>query len=186
MNNMDIESVKRGLSYYTRKNKKWVIAVGILGFTSYSAYKSYNSPAMVKRRQRFLGLFGSLASLAEMASNSANSISILSKDLNEFIQSDSDQVPPSIRQISKIAKSDEVSESLVRITASVTTGVLQGCQNTTGTTFLATASGFGVDRVLDKLFTDAGSGFASAVVGSFANNLVMAAFYSASPADGMR
>ncbi|CAH9089892.1 unnamed protein product [Cuscuta epithymum] len=183
---MDIESVKRGLSYYTRKNKKWVFALGILGFTSYSAYRSYNSPAMVKRRQRFLGLFGSLASLAEMASNSANTISILSKDLNEFIQSDSDQVPPSIRQISKIVKSEEVSESLVRITASVTAGVLQGCQNTAGTGFLTSDSGFGVDRVLDKLFTDAGSGFASAVVGSFANNLVTAAFYSDSPADGMR
>ncbi|XP_019182892.1 PREDICTED: protein PHLOEM PROTEIN 2-LIKE A10-like [Ipomoea nil] len=165
---MDLGTVNKGLSY-TRRNKKWVLALGILGLTSYGAYRAYHSPGMVKKRERLMKLIGSLASLADIVSNSTDAIAVLSKDFKDFIESDSDQVPTSLRQISKIAKSDEVSESLVKITAAITTGILQGYPHKTGD------SGC-IDRVLDKLFTDGGSGFASVVVGSFAKNLAMAVF----------
>lgn len=168
---MDLETVKKGLNY-TRINKKWVLGLGILGLTSYGGYRAYHSPGMVKKRERLLKLIGCLASLADILSDSTDVIAVLSRDFKEFIQSDSDQVPPSLRQISKIAKSDEVSESLVRITTAITTGILQGYQNNS-----SRGDSGCIDRVLDKLFTNAGSGFASVVVGSFAKNLVMA-FYS--------
>nr|GMC97098.1 protein PHLOEM PROTEIN 2-LIKE A10-like [Ipomoea batatas] len=167
---MDLGTVEKGLSY-TRRNKKWVLALGILGLTSYGAYRAYHSPGMAKKRERLLKLITSLASLADIVSDSTDTIAILSKDFKDFIHSDSDQIPTSLRQISKIAKSDEVSESLVKITAAITTGILQTYPHKTGD------SGC-IDRVLDKLFTDSGSGFASVVVGSFAKNLAMAFFSS--------
>nr|GLL26417.1 protein PHLOEM PROTEIN 2-LIKE A10-like [Ipomoea trifida] len=170
VNYMDLGTVKKGLSY-TRRNKKWVLALGILGLTSYGAYRAYHSPGMAKKRERLLKLISSLASLADIISDSTDTIAILSKDFKDFIHSDSDQIPTSLKQISKIAKSDEVSESLVKITAAITTGILQTYPHKTGD------SGC-IDRVLDKLFTDSGSGFASVVVGSFAKNLAMAFFSS--------
>ncbi|RID46699.1 hypothetical protein BRARA_I03343, partial [Brassica rapa] len=76
----------------------------------------------------------------------------------------------SAEAISKLAKSDELNSSLTRFTQAVTVGLLRGYRSDSG-------SGF-TDPVIDKLFTKSGSGFASAVVGSFARNLVVALFSS--------
>uniref|UniRef100_A0A803KYB8 Protein PHLOEM PROTEIN 2-LIKE A10 n=1 Tax=Chenopodium quinoa TaxID=63459 RepID=A0A803KYB8_CHEQI len=93
--------------------------------------------------------------------------------------SDSNEIPNSLKQISKLAQSEDFSDSVVRITAALTRGVFRGCQaeySTNDTTKGDSNSGF-YDRFMDKLLSDSGSGFASVVTGSFARNLVTA-FYS--------
>ncbi|XP_055805063.1 protein PHLOEM PROTEIN 2-LIKE A10-like [Solanum dulcamara] len=128
---------------------------------------------MVKKRERLLKLLGSVVSLAEMVSDSADTIEIFSKDLKEFILSNSDQIPSSLKQISKIPNSNEFSESIVKVTSALTIDVLRGCYNQE--TEKLDSDLF--DEVLNKLFSDAGCGFASVIVGSFARNLLLA-FYS--------
>lgn len=167
---MDLELLEKGLEY-TKKKKKWVLVLGALGFTGYGAYRVYNLPSVVKKRQRLSRLVPALFSLAEMVSDSADAVGILSKELKQFLGSDSDQIPQSLKQVSKIAKSDDFSESLSTITGALTVGILRGYRNESiengecGPAFS--------DRVIDKLFSDAGSGFVSIVVGSFTKNLAM-------------
>ncbi|WMV16994.1 hypothetical protein MTR67_010379 [Solanum verrucosum] len=152
LNYADLKILRKGLDY-TRRNRNWVVALGALGVTGYGAYRAYYSPSMVRKRKRFLKLISAFVSLAEMVADSADVIGIVSKDLKEFISSNSDQIPRSLKQISKITKSDEFSQSIVKVTSALTVGVVRGYQQETA---------------------ENGSGFASVIVGSFARNLVLA------------
>ncbi|KAL4336095.1 hypothetical protein GQ457_07G024790 [Hibiscus cannabinus] len=162
---MDLQLVNNALSLSARK-KKWVVGLAICGVSGYGVYKLYNLPSLVKKRKRFLKFLGALVSLAELVSDSAETINVVSRDLREFVQSDSDQIPNSLRQISKIVRSEEFSQSLIRVTEALTVGVLRGYKLDSGDSSC-------IDRVLDRIFSNAGTGFASVVVGSFARNLVL-------------
>ncbi|TKY70678.1 PHLOEM PROTEIN 2 A10 [Spatholobus suberectus] len=172
---MELQLVGQGFDY-VRKRKKWVLILCAVGLGGYSAYKVYHAPSVARKRKRLSKLLGALVSVAEAVSESADTIGIVSKDVNDFLQSDSDQIPNSLKQISKIARSEQLSESLVNVTRAVTVGLLRGYQSMNRADGDQTGSTV-VDRVLDKMLTPAGSGFASLVLGSFARNLVLA-FYS--------
>lgn len=176
--------MNKGLDF-TRKKKKWVLLLAAFGLTGYGAYRVYNLPSVATKRKKIYRLFSALVSIFEAVSDSAETVQILSKDLREFLQSDSDEIPNSLKQFSKVAQSKEFSDSVVKVTAALTRGVFRGYQAETLRDVDSrgdSCSGF-YDRFMDKLLSESGSGFASVVIGSFARNLVLA-FYSNEGSDG--
>ncbi|XP_057449653.1 protein PHLOEM PROTEIN 2-LIKE A10-like [Lotus japonicus] len=171
----ELQLVEKGFDYI-RKRKKWIFISVALGFCAYSAY---HAPSIARKRRKLSKLLGALFSVAEAVAESADTIGVISRDMKEFLQSDSDQVPKSLNQISKVARSQQFSDSLTTVTHAVTVGVLRGNQSANRTSAEQTGAGSSVvDGVLDKLLTPEGSGFASVVLGSFARNLVLAFYCS--------
>ncbi|XP_031482595.1 protein PHLOEM PROTEIN 2-LIKE A10-like [Nymphaea colorata] len=168
----------------TRRKKQAILVASAVVAAGYGAYRLYTSDSLSRKRRRLLSLARALISIAESASSAAETVSVVSDDLSAFLRSDSDQLPNSLKQISKIAVSPEFSESVARVTEALTIGFVRGLRNSE-----ARADGEEVpvegsssasslfDKVFDRLFSTAGSGFAAIVVGSFARSLVLA-FYS--------
>ncbi|KAL0697546.1 hypothetical protein Bca4012_053668 [Brassica carinata] len=151
------------------RRKKWLLLIAISSVVSgYGAYKLYHLPSVARKRQRLAKILGALLSVAELISESAETMTIVSRDLKEFLVSDSDEIPNSFRQIAKIANSNEFADSLSRVSQAVTIGVSRGYKSES-----CVDSGEGGSSVIDKVFSKAGTGFFSVVVGSFAKNLVL-------------
>ncbi|XP_060199307.1 protein PHLOEM PROTEIN 2-LIKE A10-like [Lycium barbarum] len=178
---MDLELVKKSLNY-AQKKRKWIILFGLVGLSSYGAYRVYHMPSVVKKRKRVMRLLGAFISMAEMVSDSSEAVSVVSKDLKDFLQSDSDEIPRSLRQLSKIARSEEFTNSMIRLSQALTVGILRGYGSENKGEIEEVGRPNLADKVMDKMMSTAGTGFVSVVVGSFARNLVLG-FYSNSGSD---
>lgn len=143
----------------------------------YGAYRLYNHPTVVRKRIALVRLAGALDSISDAAAFSADTVALLSHDLNRFLRFGG-EIPPSLRQLARLANSGEVSASVSKLSQAVTLGVLLGYRHASPPADPNSKSI--TDQVLDKVFSGSGAGFASAVAGSFARNLVIG-FYSKDP-----
>ncbi|KAM0937991.1 hypothetical protein DsansV1_C24g0185071 [Dioscorea sansibarensis] len=157
---------------FSRRRRRWILAA----VAGYAVYRAYHLPFVAHRRRKFIALVRTVAALVNAVGSSAETLALVSSEINLFLRSDSGDLPlpPSLVQLSKIVCSDEVSTSVSRISEAVTVGVVRGFSKASPGS--ADGPNFS-DRVLDRLFSDSGKGFASVVVGSFARNLVLG-FYS--------
>ncbi|PKU64393.1 protein PHLOEM PROTEIN 2-LIKE A10 [Dendrobium catenatum] len=161
----------------TASRRRWIFVLAAAGISGYGAYRFYHLPSVSAKRRKLVKLFTALFSVAEAISSSADAVSLLTSDLKHFLRSDSDEIPLSLKQLAKVARSDEFSTSISRLSDALAVGVIRGLHTASDSpvTEAQTSSSFS-DRLLDKLFSDKGSGFASVVVGSFARSMVMALY----------
>ncbi|XP_006658245.2 protein PHLOEM PROTEIN 2-LIKE A10-like [Oryza brachyantha] len=153
-----------------RRRRRWLALAG----AGVGAYLVYHHPAVAARRRRIARVASALASLAD-------AVAAVASDLAAFVRSDSDAIPPTVRQLSKLASSPEASASASALSGALTAGVLRGYAAAAAS---GPPSGDEVafsDRLLDRILSPSGERLASAVAGSFGSQLVLA-FYSA-PSD---
>ncbi|THU68308.1 hypothetical protein C4D60_Mb08t02550 [Musa balbisiana] len=163
------------------RRRRWLILAATVVVSGYGAYRIYHLPSVARRRRKLFRLLSALATAADAAASSAEAVSLVSSDLNRFLRSDADDLPSSLKQLSKIVRSDEFSGSVSSVSEALTIGLVRGLQSNdpmvdSSVSETGTGARFS-DRVMDKLFSAAGTGFASVVVGSLAKGLVMG-FYT--------
>ncbi|URE33332.1 Protein PHLOEM PROTEIN 2-LIKE [Musa troglodytarum] len=169
---------------FSRRRRRWLLLAAAVGVSGYGAYRFYHLPSVSRKRKQIAKLVGAIVSSSDSVSSSAEVLGLVSSDLNRFLRSDVDEIPASLRQLAKIAKSEEFSGSVSRVSEAVLVGIVRGFSSTSNHGEKnESALGSFSDRFFEKLFSPAGFGFASVVVGSFARNLVIA-FYSKREAGG--
>ncbi|KAJ1293423.1 hypothetical protein BS78_01G067100 [Paspalum vaginatum] len=170
------------LAAFSRRRRRWILLAAAGAAAAVGAYKIYHHPAVAARRRRLVRLAAAVAAFADAAASSADAAALVASDLADFVRSDADEVPRSVRQLAKLAASPEVSATVSALSEAVASGVLRGAGSSSGGS-PEPGSGALSDRLVDKLFSDSGERLASAVAGSFARHLVLA-FYSAPSAPG--
>lgn len=176
----------------SRRHRRWLLLLAAASAAGYGAYRIYHHPSVARSRRGIARLAGTLAAVADAAASSADAAALVSADVNSFLRSDADEVPASLRQIAKLARSEEFVGSLSRVSEALTVGIVRGYGSSygfggeieeLGGSESASRSSFS-DKLLDKLFSTAGSGFASVVAGSFARNLVIGFYTNGSEGGG--
>ncbi|PHT95051.1 hypothetical protein T459_02933 [Capsicum annuum] len=100
--------------------------------------------------------------MSEMVSDSSEVVSVVSKDLKELLQSDSDEIPRSLKQLPKIARYEEFSNSVVRVSLALTVGILRGYGSENKSEIEEVGASSFID--MDRMMSTVGTRFVSVVV----------------------
>jgi hypothetical protein len=87
------------------------------------AYKAYSSNSVAQTRRSLARLRAALAKYSEALSSGADLCCTVVRDLQRFLQSDSSEVPGSLRQLAKLLQSQEVTQTTTKTVAAVYRGV---------------------------------------------------------------
>ncbi|XP_057851691.2 protein PHLOEM PROTEIN 2-LIKE A10 isoform X2 [Cryptomeria japonica] len=161
---------RRNLFLRLNEGRNLLLGIAAIAGTGYGVYRLYKSPSIARKKYQLVRFLTSVVTITEAASSSAGTLMMVSDDLKAFLQSDADEIPNSLKQPMKIAQSPEFKQAITGVSSAMTAGIFQGSHQSNQED---QNSGVG-ERMMDKLFEPAGTGFASVIVGSFARNLVLA------------
>ncbi|KAG6478330.1 protein PHLOEM PROTEIN 2-LIKE A10-like [Zingiber officinale] len=169
------------------RRRRWILLALASAVSAYGAYRIYHLPSVARGRRKLSRVLAALSAAADAAASTAEAVSLVSSDLTRFLRSDSTDLPSSLKQITKIVRSDEFSDSVSRVSEALTTGIARGIQFSEHSAYPPISEPRDgarfTDRIMDRLFSASGSGLVSVMAGSFARGLVMG-FYQSESSDG--
>lgn len=108
----------------TRRQRNVLIACAAVGAGGYISYRIYTSPAVARKRRQLFLFFESLSSLLEVTAKGGDCAGLLWTDFHNFLLTDKDEVPQSLKQLLKVGQTREFQLSVAALCRSVTQGVV--------------------------------------------------------------
>lgn len=104
----------------SRRRRNILLACGAVAAGGYVTYRVYQS----RKRLRVFLFFESFSTLLEVLAQGSDSFAVVLNDLHSFLLSEKDEVPQTLKQLLKLARSPEAQESVGALSAAVSRGVL--------------------------------------------------------------
>lgn len=112
-----------------RFRKTYVIVGGAIIFVgAYAGYKVYTADMWTRAKQQLQSVEEACTALSRAAKGSGDIVHLVTSELETFLQSDSDEVPRSIRQMLKIAASPEFQQAAASLSGSLVKGAVGATQ----------------------------------------------------------
>lgn len=148
----------------TMKQRLWIGRGLLVCGAGYGVYKIYNSEKVKHVLHVAKLLLAAGWNIAEVVAATSELSSKVLSDLNQFIDSEHDEIPPRFVQLSKLLASDEMCHAA----SAITLAIVEGAGNA-GLDEEARRKGIGVvdrilEKVIDKLLSDRGRNLVSLAV----------------------
>lgn len=137
---------------WLRRNRQYVIIGCAAAAGTVAAYKVYRSERVKATQKALQSLQDTLAKYSDAATSAGDVLAVVSKDLQEFLASDTDEVPRSLKQLGKLARSPEVQDTL----AACVSSAVKGMMATTPAADGLPAEPSVVDRVIEAVLSERG------------------------------
>lgn len=158
-----------------RNNRRYILAGGaVVAVLGTLAYRAYESDAYGRSKRYITKLRASLQKYSDALATGGDISASILRDLQEFLQSEGNEVPPTLRQVSKLLQSQEFTSTASSTVSAIYQGIAgpsaasgqqddhQPRQQQQGT----------VDKILDALLSDRGHSLVSVAVSMAAKNMV--------------
>lgn len=91
-----------------RNNRRYILAGGaVVAVLGTLAYRAYESDAYGRSKRYITKLRASLQKYSDALATGGDICASILRDLQEFLQSEGNEVPPTLRQVSKLLQSQE-------------------------------------------------------------------------------
>lgn len=112
--------MERKMVAISPRRRNILLACGAVAAGGYVTYRVYHS----RKWLRMFLFFESFSTLLEVLAAGSDSFSVVLSDLHRFLVSEEDEVPQSLKQLLRLARSPEAQESIAAVTAAVSRGLL--------------------------------------------------------------
>ena len=142
-----------------RTRRRKLIAAGVASVAAGIVLsKLYYSQKLIRARSQYQRLALALSSYQQAFLTGADISSAITRDLQSFLQSDSNELPQSLRQLAKLAQAKETQAAATSLAAATAQGILSAARQN-GETPSA-----GIDSLLDALTSERGHTLVSLAV----------------------
>lgn len=148
-----------------RRNKLYVVAACGVVAGGAAAWQLYQSQSWASARSTLRKALATAKRANEACSSTAEALAVLTADLSAFLQSDSDEVPQSLRQLAKLAQCPDIQAAISATTASAVQGAATVICASPGEAQLPI-----IDRIIEAFLSDRGRSLVSLAVGAAARS----------------
>lgn len=106
-----------------RELRRYLLAGGGVAAIALAAYQIHKSDAIGRSKRYLTRLRTALQQYTDALATGGEICSNILRDLQQFLQSDANQVPPSLQQVSKILRSTDFTETTTATVAAIYQGV---------------------------------------------------------------